>query len=138
MVVVDGTGMVFGRLASQIAKTILQGGEVHLINAEHIMISGNPRTLTEKFLHRRSLQNKGTPEHSPKWSKTPHMLVKRMIRGMLPHKTARGRTAFKRLRVYTGNPKDLKPEEKFAKTETKKGMRFMKVIDLCRMIGYSG
>jgi large subunit ribosomal protein L13 len=138
MVVVDGEGIVFGRLATQIAKTVLNGEEVQLINAEQLLLSGSRKVIIERFKARRKLQNKGTPERSPKWSKVPHMLVKRMIRGMLPHKTARGRSAFKKLMVYTGNPKKLTPEEKFRKFSVKSGVKAMKILDLCRMIGYSG
>jgi len=138
MVVLDGKGWIFGRIASQISKAILKGEEVYLINAEEMLITGNPKATLANMRLRRALQNKGTPEHSPKWPKVPHMLVKRMIRGMLPWHTARGREAYKRLIVYTGNPKKLKPESPFEVIGIKKGVRFMKMLDLCRMIGYSG
>lgn len=138
MVVVDGKDMVFGRLASQIAKSLLNGEEIQLINAEQMVICGSPKMITERLQVRRRLQNKGTPEYSPKWPKLPHMLVKRMIRGMLPFKTARGREAHRKLLVYTGNPKSLTPEDKFAKSTVRKGIRKIKIIDLCRLIGYNG
>jgi large subunit ribosomal protein L13 len=138
MVVIDGSGMVFGRLASQIAKSLLNGEEIQLINADQMLISGHPKVITKRFQARREIQNKGTPEYSPKWSKVPHLLVKRMIRGMLPNKTARGREAHRKLLVYTGNPKNLKPEEKFKKITVAKGVRKMKIVDLCRLIGYNG
>jgi len=138
MIIVDGKGMIFGRMASRIAKAVIQGEEVHLINAEEMVISGDPKAITGKFLVRRRVQHKGTPEHSPKWSKVPHMLVKRMIRGMLPFKAPRGRAAFKRLMVYSGNPKKMEAGKKFESAEPKRGSRFMRVLDLCRMMGYSG
>jgi large subunit ribosomal protein L13 len=138
MVVIDGTGAVFGRLATQVAKALLNGEEIQLVNSENMLISGDPKVLTQKFLARRRIQNKGTPEYSPKWPKVPHLLVKRMIRGMLPHKSARGREAIKRLMVYTGNPKNLKADDKFIKSNLSSGVRSMKVRDLCKMIGYEG
>lgn len=138
MVVIDGTGVVFGRLATQVAKALLNGDEVQLVNSENMIVSGDPKVLIQKFLARRRIQNKGTPEHSPKWPSVPHLLVKRMIRGMLPHKTARGREAIKRLMVYTGNPKSLKADDKFDKANLKSGVRSMKIKDLCRMMGYNG
>jgi len=138
MAVVDGKGMIFGRMASRIAKAVLEGQEVQLINAEQIVISGDPKVITGKFLLRRRAKHKGTPEHSPKWPKVPHMLVKRMIRGMLPWKAARGRAAYKRLMVYTGNPKGLSPGADFGAAVPKKGARYIRILDLCRMIGYSG
>jgi large subunit ribosomal protein L13 len=138
MVVIDGTDAVFGRLATQVAKALLNGEEIQLINCENMLISGDPKVLIQKFLARRRIQNKGTPEYSPKWPKVPHLLVKRMIRGMLPHKTARGREAIKRLMVYTGNPKNLKADDKFARSKLNKGIRSMKIVNLCKMIGYEG
>ena len=35
------------------------------------------------------------------------MILRRTIRGMLPYKKAFGKTAFGRLRVYMGTPKEL-------------------------------
>ena len=138
MVVVDGSGMIFGRFASQIAKSLLNGEEVQIINADQMVISGHPKVILARFQVRRQLQNKGTPEHSPRWSKVPHLLVKRMIRGMLPNKKAKGREAHRKLLVYTGNPKNLTPEDRFKKATVAKGIKKMKIVDLCRLIGYNG
>jgi len=138
MMVIDGKGMIFGRLASRIAKAALNGEEVHLINAEQIILSGDPKFIKAKFLLRRRAKNKGTPEHSPHWPRVPYMLVKRMIRGMLPWKAARGKAAYRRLLAYNGNPKNLVPSTEFEKVELKKGAKTMSMLELCRMIGYSG
>jgi large subunit ribosomal protein L13 len=138
MIIVDGKGAIFGRMASLIAKAVLNGEEVHLINAEEMVLSGDPRFIGEKFYLRRGAQHKGTPEHSPKWPRVPHFLVKRMIRGMLPFKEARGKAAFHRLRVYSGNPNNLSAGSNFEKTSPRRGSKFCRVLDLCRMMGYSG
>src|SRR3989338_6244877 len=113
MVVIDGTGLILGRAASQMAKKLLQGEEVHLINAEKLVLTGNPQSIIENYRVRRRLQNKGTPEHSPVWPKVPSLLVRRIIRGMLPWKSPRGKQAFKRLRVYISNPKGFDKAESF-------------------------
>lgn len=138
MKVIDGNGMIFGRLASRVAKAVLDGEEVHLINAEKMVLSGDPKSIKAKFLLRRRAKNKGTPEHSPHWPRVPYMLVKRMIRGMLPWKAARGKAAYRKLLVYNGNPKNLVPSEKFEMVELKKGAKSISVLQLCREIGYSG
>jgi large subunit ribosomal protein L13 len=138
MTVIDGNGMIFGRLASRIAKKVLSGEEVQLINAERMVISGDPKSLTKKFQMRRLAQNKGTPEHSPHWPRVPHMLVKRMLRGMLPWKSARGRAAYKKLMVYSGNPKNLVPGAALENPERKKGAKSMTILQLSKMLGYSG
>lgn len=138
MIIVDGTGLVFGRVSSQLAKKLLLGEEVHLVNAEKLVLVGNPEQITERYRIKRRLKHKANPEHSPRWSKVPHLLVKRMIRGMLPRESARGRDALKRLRVYTGNPKKLEQNLKLEKASFDGVSKHISVNDLCRNIGYSG
>lgn len=136
--IVDGTDMVFGRLASQIAKKLMKGEEVHLINAERLVIVGNPQQISQRYLTKRGLRNKGTPERSPVWAKIPHLLVKRMIRGMLPRESSRGRAALKRLRVYTGNPKKLEGAAKVENAGYDGVSKHITIHELCKSIGYSG
>ena len=138
MHIVDGTDMIFGRLASQVAKKLMRGEEVHLINAEKIVIIGNPKVISQRYLTKRGLRNKGTPERSPVWPKIPHMLVKRMIRGMLPRESSRGKSALKRLRVFTGNPKKLDGNLKLENAVFDKTAKHITINQLCKSIGYSG
>lgn len=138
MAIVDGTNLVFGRASSQIAKKLLLGEEVHLVNAEKMVLVGNPRQISDRYKVKRGLKHKGSPEKSPKWPKVPHLLVKRMIRGMLPHKSARGKGALKRLRVYTGNPKKMEQDLKLENASYDGVSKHMTVHELCKSIGYSG
>jgi ribosomal protein L13 len=39
MIVIDASGSIMGRLASSVAKSLLNGEEVHVINAEEAVIS---------------------------------------------------------------------------------------------------
>ena len=102
--------MVLGRAASVIAKRLLDGEEIILLNAERMVISGHLREILAKYKRRIELQDKANPEHSPYWSRRPDLFVKRVIRGMLPYKKARGKTAFKLLRVYAAVPEPLLKE----------------------------
>lgn len=138
MLVIDGTNMIFGRLASQIAKKILLGEQVQLINAEKLVIRGSPKQIADRYRIKRSIKHKGTPERSPKWPKIPHLLVKRMMRGMLPRKSSRGIDALRRLIVYTGNPKKLQENAKLENASFDGASKHITIYDLCRMIGYSG
>ena len=136
MLVIDGTNLILGRAASQIAKKLLQGEQVHLVNAENIIIVGTPKQIIEKYTQRRRIQHKGTPEHSPSWPKVPNLLVRRIVRGMLPWKKSTGKQAYKKLFVYTGNPKKLdakKLENAIFRSTTK----FVTILELCKSIGYS-
>jgi large subunit ribosomal protein L13 len=138
MTVVDGTDMVFGRLASRIAKRLMLGEEVHLINAEKLVIVGKPSDITGKYAVRKSIKHKGKPEKSPKWPRLPHLLVKRMIRGMLPRESSRGRDALSRLRVYKGNPKNMKVDMKVDDAGFDGISKHVTIDELCRSLGYSG
>ncbi|MFH1520195.1 MAG: 50S ribosomal protein L13 [Candidatus Micrarchaeota archaeon] len=138
MNVVDGENMIFGRLASQIAKKLIRGEEVHLINAEKLIIIGNPKEITQRYLTKRGLKHKGTPERSPVWPKIPHLLVKRMVRGMLPMKSSRGKVALGRLRVYNGNPKKLEKNTQLENATFDGMSKHVTVYEICKSIGYSG
>ncbi len=110
--VINGSNLVVGRVASAVAKMLLKGNSVVLLNSEMMVMSGHLRSAMDKYKRIFELQDKANPEHSPYWSRRPDLFVKRIVRGMLPYKAARGRTAYKRLRVYTGIPsefKDAKP-----------------------------
>ena len=39
--IIDGEGLVLGRLASTVSKRLLNGEEITIVNAEKIIISGN-------------------------------------------------------------------------------------------------
>lgn len=138
MQVVDGNNMIFGRLASQVAKKLLRGEEIHLINAERIVIIGKPEQIAQRYLTKRGIRHKGRPEKSPMWPKVPHMLVKRMVRGMLPRTSLRGIAALKRLRVYTGNPKKLEAGVKIENASFDGFSKHITIHELCKNIGYQG
>ncbi len=135
MIIVDGTDMVLGRLASNVAKALMRGEEVHLINAERIVVSGMPKNIVGDYMQKRRLQQKATPEFSPKWPKVPHLLVRRVVRGMLPFKKAKGRAAFRKLRVYAGNP-GIKGEAKsFGDAKSSGFRKSMTIADMCSQLG---
>jgi len=109
MHVIDAADKVAGRLASQVAKLLLKGDEITIINAEKAVISGNPYYTIELFEQK---TQRGDPYHGPHYPKTPDGMLRRIIRGMLPRKTARGRDAFKKLAVYAGVPASLQGNER--------------------------
>ncbi len=136
MKIIDATDLVFGRAASVIAKMLLKGEEVTVINAEKFVLNGNPNYILEKFKTRRSWKNKANPERSPHYSRVPHLLVKRMIRGMLPRKTFTGRQAYRRLMVYTGNPENLQGQSLEDMKIKDKGKPHIYIYDLCKRLGW--
>ncbi|MCS7122506.1 MAG: 50S ribosomal protein L13 [Candidatus Micrarchaeota archaeon] len=137
MVVIDARDMIFGRVASRVAKMLIRGEEVIIVNAERFILNGNPDYIISKFKMRRSWRNKANPEHSPHYPRVPHLLVRRMIRGMLPRKKFIGRQAFRRLKVLLGNPQGLQGL-RFEDAEMKDfGKPHIYIEDLCRRLGWN-
>ncbi len=139
MIVIDAKDARLGRLSTFVAKKLLEGEEVRIVNAEEAVLSGKPQVTIERYTARRQLQFKGNPEKSPYWPKVPDRFVKRLIRGMLPRKKARGREAYGKLRVYMGVPADVKEEPtRVEGAELGKLNKYIRIKELCRHIGYQG
>eukprot|EP00300_Choanocystis_sp_HF-7_P040611 c709_g1_i1.p1 GENE.c709_g1_i1~~c709_g1_i1.p1 ORF type:complete len:207 (+),score=7.29 c709_g1_i1:1-621(+) len=103
-VVIDGRGHLLGRLASIVAKELLNGQKVIIVRCEGVEISGSfyrNKTKYLSFLTKRCLVR---PTHGPIHFRAPSKMVWRTIRGMMPHKTKRGMHALERLKVFEGVP----------------------------------
>jgi len=140
MKVIDGTNMILGRVASNVAKMLLEGEEVAIVNAGKMVISGDLPYLVEKYNARRRMKDKSTPEHSPKWPRRPDIFARRIVRGMLPWDSSRGRQAFRRLRTYQDVPKELEAADRVAlpgASAEKLNTKFHSVELLCSRLGYT-
>ena len=111
MRIINAEGLILGRLASKVAKMLLEGEEVVIVNAEKAIITGNREDIFAKYKQRTELRTRTNPRRGPFYPKRSDEIVRRTIRGMLPWKTDRGRKAFKRLRVYAGIPKEFEGKE---------------------------
>ncbi|MDA3837077.1 MAG: 50S ribosomal protein L13 [Nanoarchaeota archaeon] len=119
MIFIDGKGVVLGRLANFVAKQALKGEEVKILNADKVIITGNPKTTEREFLEKRS--RFGHSQKGPKHHATSEKIVKRSIRGMLPdHRESRGREAFKRIMCYSGIPTEFQEVEMIVMPTPKK------------------
>ena len=98
----DAEGAIVGRLGSYAAKELLKGKEVVIINSEKAIISGDRTVIVGQIRNVRKMGEGSSSMKGPKISRSPDRLLKRMIRGMMPRKKARGREAYKRLRCYVG------------------------------------
>ena len=99
--VYDGTDAVFGRLASAVAKDLLKGNSVDVINCEAILVSGDKKLFVKKISAKREMGH-GSSMKGPKYPRVTDRLVKRMIRGMLPRDRMKGQDALRRLRCFSG------------------------------------
>lgn len=111
-IIINAENLILGRLASFVAKKLLEGEKIVIVNAEKTVLTGNRRYLINRYQQRTRIKTKSNPRRGPFWPRTPHGIVKRTIRGMLPWKKPRGKQAHKRLKVYTGIPPEY-PEVEY-------------------------
>lgn len=131
----DGEGVVFGRLASKVAKELLKGNSVDIINCEELIISGDKRLLAKKILTKREMGS-GSSLKGPKYPRVADRLVKRMIRGMLPRDRMKGQDAFRRLRCYVSGDGLLISDNKneIIKLNYRKPMKFATIKEIVRLL----
>jgi len=104
VVVIDGKGHLLGRLASIVAKQILNGQRIVIVRCEEMQVSGSffrNKIKYHAYLRKRCLIN---PARGPYHYRAPSRLFYKAIRGMIPHKTARGAAALDRLKLFEGIP----------------------------------
>jgi len=111
-IVIDATDHIAGRLSSNVAKLLLQGNRVAVINSEKIMMSGRRRGIIDEYKQFLKISSILHPKHGPFHPRRPDTIISRMIRGMLPRDKPSGKEALSRLRVYFGIPKDVKSLER--------------------------
>jgi len=130
---IDASNQIAGRLASTAAKRLLKGDFVFIINAEKAVVSGD-KVYTEKLYKEK--QDRGDMYHGPFYPREPEKILRRIIRGMLPFHTARGREAFRRLRVYKSMPAELKGK-KFEKSvaNSRPGSKRMEMGEISVKLG---
>merc|ERR1719322_1361410 len=103
-VVIDCKGHLLGRLASVLAKELLNGQHVVCVRTEDINISGSLYRNKLKYAAFRRKKMNSNPKKGPYHFRAPSKIFWRTVRGMIPHKTARGAAALERLKVFEGIP----------------------------------
>merc|ERR1712217_854106 len=90
--------------ASIVAKNILNGNKVVIVRCEGINLSGNFYRNKLKVLKFLRLRCNVKPARGPFHFRAPSKMFWRTVRGMVPHKTERGKEAMKRLQTFEGVP----------------------------------
>jgi len=134
--IIDAKNLILGRLASTAAKKAMLGDEVIIINSGKAVITGKKTDVLAKYKRKRSSKDalKG-----PFFPRRPDMFMKRTIRGMLPYKKDKGKTAFKRIRCYIGTPEEFKSQKavtiKTADISKVPNLKYVTVESVCRELG---
>jgi len=111
--VIDASGVVLGRLASQ-AAVLLRGKHkpifaphvdtgdfVIVINADKIALSGNKLEQKKAYRHSGYPGGLRSVSYAELMDKHPERAVEKAVRGMLP-KNSLGRKTLRKLKVYAG------------------------------------
>ncbi|MEM2972165.1 MAG: 50S ribosomal protein L13 [Candidatus Bathyarchaeia archaeon] len=136
--IIDADGLILGRMASTIAKRLLKGEEIIIVNAEKAVLSGKRES---KIKEAREFLEVGYPRKGPFHYRRSDRLLRRAIRGMLPYKQPKGKQAYKRLKVFIGVPENLKNQkiETLADAQAEKlKCPFITLGELAKEIGWKG
>ncbi len=111
--VIDASGVVLGRLASQ-AAVLLRGKHkpifaphvdtgdfVVIINADKVALSGNKLEQKQAYRHSGYPGGLRSVSYGELMEKHPERAVEKAVRGMLP-KNSLGRKTLRKLKVYAG------------------------------------
>jgi len=134
--VIDAEGLILGRMASVVAKRLLEGERIDIVNAEGAVVSGKRLQVIKE---RKEFLEVGGPTKGPFHYRKPNAIIRRTIRGMLPHRKPRGRDAYRRLKVYIGVPRKLGGVEaesiEVAHVDRLRG-RYITVGEIAKNIGW--
>lgn len=113
---VNADGLIVGRMCSKVAKRLLNGEEVIILNAEKAVFSGKKKS---KVAEAKEFLDVGAPRRGPFHYRRPDRFLRKTVRGMLPFKLPKGKSAYKRLKVFMGVPLELKDQPMIIFTEAK-------------------
>ena len=134
--VIDGTNLIYGRLATAVATRIMDGEEVIVLNAEKIIVTGERSEVLKNFKHKVDV-GEVTKRKGPFYPRRADLLFKRCVRGMIPRYTTTGRDAYRALKVFVGAPKQFDGAEKVAIDTASKKIN-CKYITLGEISAYLG
>jgi large subunit ribosomal protein L13 len=131
--IIDAEGAILGRMCTTVAKRLLEGEQIAVVNSEKAIITGKKNSIKKRYKQKRDV---GTYRKGPYFPRMPDRLVKRSVRGMIPYQTPHGRTAYKKLKCYIGVPKEFEGM-KFEKIDQaqKQPVEYMTVQELSRLMG---
>ncbi len=122
---VNADGQIVGRMGSKIAKLLINGEEVVILNAEKAIFSGKKKS---KVAEGHLFLEDGAPARGPFHYRRPDRFLRKTLRGMLPFKQPKGQSAYKRLKVFMGVPVEYKDKQMVsfvdAQASDLKGPRF--------------
>ncbi|KAL8901909.1 MAG: hypothetical protein Q9207_004971 [Kuettlingeria erythrocarpa] len=143
VVVIDGKGHLLGRLASTVAKQLLNGQKIVIVRCEALNISGKFfRAKLTYLAYLRKMTRYNPTRGGPFHFRAPSRIFYKAVRGMIPHKTARGAAAMERLKVFEGVPPPYDKKKRMVVPQAlrvlrlKPGRKFCTVGRLSHEVGW--
>lgn len=130
-IIINAEGAVLGRLASTVAKNLLNGENITVVNIEKAIITGEPDMIYQRYKHRRE---RGDRNKGPFYPRQPDRLFQRVVRGMLPHRQKRGMDALRNLKIVMGKTGAEKSVQ-ISKTVADIKAKYTTVGELCERLG---
>lgn len=106
--IIDAKNSILGRLTTTVTQEALKGKTVHVLNCNDVVVTGDKEEIINDYRQRRE---RGAPYTGPHYPTTPKGIVKRTMRGMLPHEKHRGIQALKRIRCHNTAPFDIDEDD---------------------------
>jgi large subunit ribosomal protein L13 len=139
-VYLNAEGQIAGRFASRVAKLLVKGNKVIVVNSEKALVSGGRESVAQEWSKKLEITSKVNPLYGPIHYRRPDNILRRMVRGMVPFQRTKGKSAMKRLREYLVTPKELGARE-FEKLEDTRAPRptpiYTSLDELARHLGWS-
>ena len=143
LVIIDGKGHLLGRLASIVAQQILRGQHVVVVRTEGIDISGHMFKNHIKQMDWMGKRRNSNPTRGFIHYVSPSRLFWKTVRGMVPHKLAKGEDALARLKVFEGVPHPYDEQKKMVVPAALKVLRIRNyrkttnLGDLAQKVGWT-
>jgi large subunit ribosomal protein L13Ae len=131
VILIDARDHLLGRLASTVAKQLLNGQKIVVLRCECINISGNIYRNKIKYLKFLRKRCNVKPSRGPFHFRAPSKIFWRTVRGMLPHKTSRGAAALRRLTVCEGIPPEYLKKKRVVVPRAMRVLKLKPGRDFC-------
>ena len=122
-IIIDGKDHLLGRLASIVAKQLLLGQRVVVVRTDKICISGSIFRNVYRLRGFMGKTRSANPRRGHIHYHNPARIFWRTIRGMTPHKTARGAAALGRLKTFEGVPAPYDQKKRLVVPDALKAIR---------------
>jgi large subunit ribosomal protein L13 len=141
-VIIDAQDTILGRMCTIIAKLLLEGYRVYVINAEKAVVSGERRSVIEGYKLFLEVRTHRNPyKRGVRRPRTPINIIKRTVRGMLPKENTKGFEALRRLKVYIGVPEELSKLPRIRILDasiSRLAGKYVYLADIARELGWKG